>query len=154
MDLVQKMTKEAVHWNRDERVLELFQMPHEVISQNMAILRANLDERVQSGNFEQRQDGVFAASNVEVSEYVLMDTSTGPIVLDEGAKVGAYTLLRGPIYLGKKCRILEHAAIKDRVSIGHTTKIGEKLKRRWSSRSPISNTTDSLVTAISEAGST
>lgn len=119
---------EAKNWSRDDRKLELFQMPHEVISQNMSILHANLEERIQGGGYQQRQDGVFTAEDVTISDYVVLDTSPGPIVIEAGVKVGAYTLLRGPLYIGKKSRILEHAAIKDRVSIGHTTKIGGEVE--------------------------
>lgn len=125
---VQQVLQEARGWKRDERVLSLFQMPHEVIAQNMATLGPNLEERIQRGEYQQRQDGVFVGANVEISDFVVLDTGPGPIVLEDGVRVGAYTLLRGPLYLGKKCRILEHAAIKDRVSIGHTTKIGGEVE--------------------------
>ena len=34
----------------------------------------------------------------------------------------------GPAHLGQAARVIEHAAIKDAVSIGHTTKIGGEVE--------------------------
>lgn len=108
--------------------LDLLSFPHDVIAANMKVIGHNLEHRIQSGNYQQKADGVFLAAGAQLGDYVLTETQKGPIVIDEGAYVGPYTLLRGPIYVGKKCRILEHAAIKDEVSLGHTTKIGGEVE--------------------------
>ncbi len=108
--------------------LKLMAFPHEVISANMAVIRENLDYRIASGRYEQQADGVFVARDAKLGAYVLTETNQGPIVIDEQATIGPYTLLRGPIYIGPKTRILEHAAIKDAVSLGHTTKIGGEVE--------------------------
>jgi glucose-1-phosphate thymidylyltransferase len=71
---------------------------------------------------------VFVAPSATIGDYVLSDTSKGPILIDAGAEIGPYTLLRGPIYIGPKARILEHSAIKDAVSLSHTTKIGGEVE--------------------------
>ena len=49
-------------------------------------------------------------------------------MLDEGATVGPFSLLSGPAHLGKNCRVIEHAAIKHGVALGHTTKIGGEVE--------------------------
>lgn len=108
--------------------LSMVAHPHEVIAANMSIIRDNLQLRIDSQQLEQQQDGVFVGSGASIGEYVITDTSEGPIVIDEDASIGPYTLLRGPIYVGPRCRILEHAAIKDEVSLGHTTKIGGEVE--------------------------
>lgn len=128
IDAIESLLQEAGSWSRDLRKIDTFQMPHEVISKNMEILNENLEERIRVPGYTQRSDGVFVASNVEIGEYVLFETDKGPIVIEEGAKIGPYTLLRGPIHIGRKCKILEHAAIKDNVSLGHTTKIGGEVE--------------------------
>jgi UDP-N-acetylglucosamine diphosphorylase/glucosamine-1-phosphate N-acetyltransferase len=56
------------------------------------------------------------------------DTSKGPLLLDVGATIGPYCFLRGPAYLGPKAKIIEHSAIKDAVTLGHTTKIGGEVE--------------------------
>jgi UDP-N-acetylglucosamine diphosphorylase / glucose-1-phosphate thymidylyltransferase / UDP-N-acetylgalactosamine diphosphorylase / glucosamine-1-phosphate N-acetyltransferase / galactosamine-1-phosphate N-acetyltransferase len=118
----------AEQWPRLDITLPTFAVPHEVISRNMEILSGNLDYRTKMDGWTQLQDGVFVAEKVDIGNYVVFDTTNGPIVLDSGVKIGPYTLLRGPIYAGKKCRILEHAAIKDFVSLGNTTKIGGEVE--------------------------
>ncbi len=108
--------------------LSLMSYPHEVIAANMRVIRENLEYRIASGSYEQKQDGVFVAPGAKLGQFVLTETHDGPIIIDQDASVGPYTLLRGPIYIGPKARILEHAAIKDAVSLGHTTKIGGEVE--------------------------
>lgn len=111
-----------------EGSLPMVQHAHEVIAANMNIINGNLEHRIASEDFTQHADGVFMAADAKLGEYVITDTSNGPILIDRGASVGPYTLLRGPVYVGPHCRILEHAAIKDEVSLGHTTKIGGEVE--------------------------
>ncbi len=117
-------------------------VPHELIACNMACIRDSLEWRIALGtqdaenrvgtpsvsSLRQMSDGLFLSDGATVGEYVLTDTRKGPIVIDSGAQIGPYTLLRGPIYIGKKARILEHSAIKDAVSLSHTTKIGGEVE--------------------------
>jgi glucose-1-phosphate thymidylyltransferase len=106
----------------------LLTWPHDVVRSNMLAIRENLEHRLATGEYREIGDGVFAAEGALLGQYVVSDTRSGPIVLDRGASVGPYTLLTGPAYLGPKARILEHAAIKDCVSIGHTVKIGGEVE--------------------------
>lgn len=108
--------------------LDLLSYPHEVIAANMKVIGENLEHRIASAAYQQQADGVFLAPGATLGEFVLTETEHGPIVIDREASVGPYTLLRGPIYIGRGCRILEHAAIKDEVSLGHTTKIGGEVE--------------------------
>lgn len=122
--------------------LRTISVPHELIACNMNCIRDSLEWRIELGvnaaearsgtprvsELRQLADGLFLADGASVGEYVLTDTRKGPIVIDSGAQIGPYTLLRGPIYIGKKARILEHSAIKDAVSLSHTTKIGGEVE--------------------------
>jgi len=108
--------------------LPLFDYPHDVVRQNLAILESNLTHRLECGGYREIADGVFAANVASLGQYCVTDTSRGPVLLDEGATVGAYSLLRGPAYLGPKARVIEHSAIKDAVAVGHTTKIGGEIE--------------------------
>lgn len=108
--------------------LETIQWPHEVIAQQMSLLGSNLEYRLKWGEYQQVQDGLFVAPGVKLGDYLVVEAKQGPIVIERDAQIGPYTLLRGPVYMGAKCRILEHAAIKDAVSLGHTTKIGGEVE--------------------------
>jgi UDP-N-acetylglucosamine diphosphorylase/glucosamine-1-phosphate N-acetyltransferase len=108
--------------------LPLLSYPHDLVRQNMEIIGDNLSHRLESGGYQEIADGVFAAAGASLGQYCVTDTSQGPVLLDEGAAVGPYSLLRGPAYLGPKARVIEHSAIKDAVSLGHTTKIGGEVE--------------------------
>jgi UDP-N-acetylglucosamine diphosphorylase/glucosamine-1-phosphate N-acetyltransferase len=108
--------------------LPLFDYPHDVIRYNLEILGENLEHRLAHGAYKEVAGGVFAAANAKLGEYVVSDTSGGPIVLEENASIGPYCYLKGPAFLGKGARVIEHSAIKDAVSIGHTTKVGGEVE--------------------------
>ncbi|MBL8830566.1 MAG: hypothetical protein JNM18_26570 [Planctomycetaceae bacterium] len=112
-------------WNVD---LPLFEYPHDVVRHNLTAFADNIQLRIKRGSYQEIADGVFAASGAKLGQYVITDTTAGPVVLDENATIGPYTLLRGPIYIGPQGRVLEHAAIKDCVTLGHTTKIGGEVE--------------------------
>jgi UDP-N-acetylglucosamine diphosphorylase / glucose-1-phosphate thymidylyltransferase / UDP-N-acetylgalactosamine diphosphorylase / glucosamine-1-phosphate N-acetyltransferase / galactosamine-1-phosphate N-acetyltransferase len=102
--------------------------PHDLIRQNLQIMGANLEHRLRSGRFQEIADGVFTAAGAKLGQHVVADTTQGPVLLDEEASVGPHCFLRGPAYLGPKCRVTEHSAIKDCVSLGHTSKIGGEVE--------------------------
>jgi UDP-N-acetylglucosamine diphosphorylase/glucosamine-1-phosphate N-acetyltransferase len=108
--------------------LPLFQYPHDVIRHHLAIVRESLEHRVSAGGYRQTDDGVFLRQGAELGPYVVTDTRTGPIVIDEHAQIGPYTCLRGPVYIGPRSRVIEHAAIKDGTCLAHTTKIGGEVE--------------------------
>ena len=111
-----------------EHRLPLFVYPHDVIRSNMEILTANLEYRIAHGRYTEILPGVFAEPGAMVGQHVVTETKAGPIVLDENATVGPFCYLRGPAFLGRGAKLIEHAAIKDGVSAGHTTKIGGEVE--------------------------
>lgn len=122
------LLQSASSFNKVDLKFEILRWPHEVIAHHMTLLGRNLEYRLRQGGFEQLQDGLFVAPGVKLGDYLVIDAKAGPIVIDRDAQVGPYTLLRGPVYMGPKCKVLEHAAIKDAVALGHTTKIGGEVE--------------------------
>lgn len=108
--------------------LPLFEYPHDVIRYQTLTLADNLEQRIRRGKYQQLSDGVFLAEGATLGEYVVSDTREGPIVLEQNATVGPFSYLSGPAYLGRNSRVLEHAAIKDAVSLEHTTKVGGEVE--------------------------
>ena len=125
---ISDLLQSASSFTKIDLKLEVLRWPHEVIAHHMTLLGSNLEYRIKHGGYEQVQDGLFVAPGVKLGDYLVIDAKSGPIVIDRDAQVGPYTLLRGPVYMGPKCKILEHAAIKDAVSLGHTTKIGGEVE--------------------------
>ena len=108
--------------------LPLLEYPHDLIYHNQQTLTENLEYRLKKGNYQELADGVFAADNAKVSNYFVSDTRHGPILLENRARVGPFAYISGPVHIGARTRVIEHAAIKDFVTIGHTAKIGGEVE--------------------------
>ena len=108
--------------------LPAFGWPHEVVAWHMTEMPTAMQWRLARGGYTETADGVFVADGVSIGRYAAVDTSDGPILLDENVKVGPFCLLSGPVYAGRGTRIIEHAALKDGVSLGHTVKIGGEVE--------------------------
>ncbi|MBP87427.1 MAG: glucose-1-phosphate thymidylyltransferase [Planctomycetaceae bacterium] len=111
-----------------EHKLPLFRYPHDIVRYNMEILSENLEFRLANGTYEEVADGVFVGDNARLHPNVVTDTSSGPLILEPNASIGPFCYLKGPAYLGHGAKVIEHAAVKDGVSIGHTTKIGGEVE--------------------------
>lgn len=121
-------TSSTLNLPRLEINLKTLRYPHDVVRANMESIRENLEFRIAAGGYREIQDGVFAAEGAKLGAHIVTQSADGPIVLDEKASIGPFCLLRGPLYIGKGTRVIEHAAIKDAVSIGHTCKIGGEVE--------------------------
>jgi UDP-N-acetylglucosamine diphosphorylase/glucosamine-1-phosphate N-acetyltransferase len=119
---------DGLHLPPLEIELPLLEYPHELIRWNMRILGENLADRISHGEYREIANGVFAAPGAELGQYCVTDTANGPIVLEQDAVVGPFCYLKGPVHVGARCRVIEHAAIKDFVTLGHTCKIGGEVE--------------------------
>ena len=119
---------EGLHLASLEMELPLLEYPHELIRWNMQILEENLADRISRGDYREIADGVFAAPGAGLGQYCVTDAANGPVVLEQDAVVGPFCYLSGPVHVGARCRVIEHAAIKDFVTLGHTCKIGGEVE--------------------------
>ncbi|MCH2181038.1 MAG: glucose-1-phosphate thymidylyltransferase [Mariniblastus sp.] len=110
------------------RVVELYQFPHDVIRANLEHFSQNIDFRIQDDSYREVADQVFLAAGVEMHSSVVADTRKGPVVIDRDTRIGPFSFLRGPVYVGPGCRVSEHAAVKDSTAISHTSKIGGEVE--------------------------
>ncbi len=108
--------------------LQLIDFPHQLIQYNQDTLTDNLVYRLRTGSYEELADGVFGAPSARLGAHMVTDTRTGPIVLEAHSRIGPFAYLAGPAHIGAHTRVIEHAAIKDYVSIGHTAKIGGEVE--------------------------
>lgn len=108
--------------------LPLLEFPHDIIRHHLVTLADNLAHRIAHGHYAQQADGVFLAPGATLGQYCVTDTRRGPIVIESGASIGPYCLLSGPVHVGHDARVIEQAALKDGVAIGHTTKIGGEVE--------------------------
>jgi len=108
--------------------LPLIRYPHDVIRYHLEITNESLEYRIANGDYKEIADGVFAARGATLGEFVVTDTGDGPIVLEEDSAVSPHCYVSGPALLGRKCKVKEHAAVKESVVLGHTTKIGGEIE--------------------------
>jgi glucose-1-phosphate thymidylyltransferase len=109
-----------------EEKFYLLTRPYEIIKFNMAIITDNLERLIET--FHRYDRDVYVGNNVRLSHWVGIDTSEGPIIIDDNAFVDTFVHLRGPLYIGKNSRINEHSIIKDRCSVGNTVKMGGEIE--------------------------
>ena len=119
---------EDLHLDRLEADIPMLSYAHDMIHYQTSIFNDNINERLRTGNYKEISDGVFAADNVKIGQYLVTDTSHGPIVIESGASIGPFCYLHGPVYIGRKSRVIEYAMLKEHVTVGHTTKIGGEVE--------------------------
>lgn len=73
------------------------------------------------------REGVLVHKTARVADYVAFRTEGGPVVVDEGAKIGEFALIEGPAYIGRNARI-DQAKIRPGVSIGEACRIGGEVE--------------------------
>jgi len=71
---------------------------------------------------------VWIAEEVTLGPGVVLDASTGPIVLDKGARVMPNAVLCGPLYLGKNSLVKIGAKLYGGTSIGPVCKVGGEIE--------------------------
>lgn len=108
--------------------IDVFRWPHDVIKHHMREMPDAMSWRLGHGDYRESSDGVFVRQGAQLGKYPVVDTSEGPILLEENVKVGPFCYLSGPVYAGAGARVIEHAALKDGVSLGHTVKIGGEVE--------------------------
>lgn len=108
--------------------IPVLQYPHDLVRQNLEQFSGNLEHRLATGNYREIAEGVFVTGEVSISDFVVTNTRSGPILIEDGTVIGPFCFLRGPLYIGAGSRVNEYSAIKDSVSIGHTCKIGGEVE--------------------------
>ena len=111
-----------------ELQLEAFRWPHDVVAHHMKEMSSAMNWRLDHGEYRETADGVFVRDGAQIGDYAVIDTSEGPILLEDNVRVGPFCFLSGPVFAGAGTRVIEHAALKDGVSLGHTVKIGGEVE--------------------------
>jgi len=71
---------------------------------------------------------VWIGEEVKIKPGVVIDASSGPVVIDEGALLMPNCVITGPVYIGKKSVIKAGATIYENTSIGPMCKIGGEME--------------------------
>ena len=107
--------------------LPLINYPHDLVAAHLELTRDNLLHRIETGNYQEIADHVFAAPGTKLPENVVFETGCGPVVIEAEVRFGAFSVVQGPVYLGANVKVAPHALLKGPVSIGHTCKVGGEI---------------------------
>ncbi len=132
-------------WLRENKIralpagdsLSLMEYPHDVIRYHERNLNDNLAWRIDRLKFPEVAEGVFVAPDVSLPQYWSCRTTDGPILIESGCNIGPFTVLDGPVHVGKNSRLSEFATLKHFVTLGHTSKLGGEVE--FSIMEPYSN---------------
>jgi len=119
---------EDLNLNRIEAEIPMLSYAHDLVRFQEIIFNDNIEDRLRTGKYKEISDGVFAAENVKIGQYLVTDTSDGPIVIESDASIGPFCYLHGPVYIGRKSRVIEYAMLKECVTVCHTAKIGGEVE--------------------------
>lgn len=73
-------------------------------------------------------NNVYIAPGATVKPGVVLDAESGPIFIDEGAKIFPQAVIEGPTYIGKNTAIKIAAKIYEGTSIGEVCKVGGEVE--------------------------
>ena len=85
-----------------------------------------LSNSISDTNLTIGDGSIFLAPNVKM-EGVTLNTTDGPIFIDEGATIMEGSLLRGPLYVGKNSVIKMGTKVYANCSIGSSVKVGGEI---------------------------
>lgn len=63
-------------------------------------------------NFISPNDNVFVDKTSKIQQFVSLQSDKGPIIIDRGALIKPFSVLEGPVYIGKNT-VIENAVIRD-----------------------------------------
>jgi len=72
-------------------------------------------------------DGVVYGSNVRIEEPVAFDTSRGPVLIADDARIEAFSRIEGPAYIGRGS-VVHSARINSHVYIGEMCRVGGEVE--------------------------
>lgn len=108
--------------------LEFYRHSHEVIRGLPQVLGDMLKARIAQAECREVADGVFVAAGSNWPTCIAADTQAGPIVIEAGVRWGAFCSLVGPLWIGPKARICDHAVLRGPLSIGVGAKVGGEIE--------------------------
>lgn len=117
----------------DARMVEY---PWDLVRYNNELLKEDFDSywsRVKAENLEERiavvgeKDLLYISKSANIHPFVVFDTSAGPIMIDESARVYPFSRIEGPCYVGKNSWIVR-GNIREDTSIGPFCRVGGEVE--------------------------
>ncbi len=121
----------APHEQVDGHMIEY---PWDIVSNSARFLETDTLDHVIGANGQVHPTAVLIDEaliaideSATVGPYVVLDASSGPITIDQGAKIQAHSIIEGPAHIGPNSIINPHTRIHGGTSIGPVCKIGGEI---------------------------
>lgn len=72
-------------------------------------------------------DQVHLAEHVQIDPFVVIDTTHGPVWIDDGVRIQAFTRIEGPCFIGRETQLFR-ANIREGCSIGPVCRVGGEVE--------------------------
>lgn len=129
-DLIRKNSMTVV----DMQTAKLLSFPWQIIEESARVIEDDFNKLALRGQGEETivfpgvhmvgEENIVIGEASVVKPGVVLDASTGPIVIGDGTMIMANATLSGPVYIGRQCLIRAGAKILEGTSIGDVCKIG------------------------------
>jgi len=74
------------------------------------------------------ENRIRVAPGAKVHPFVVLDTTRGPIILDESSEIFPFSRIEGPMYLGRNSQIMGASRIREGTSIGPVCRVGGEVE--------------------------
>lgn len=91
--------------------------------------KINFADKIESSVNIINKQNVFAGKNVTVKPGVVLDASSGPIIISDAVFIYPNAVIEGPCFIGESSKIKSAATIYENVSIGKVCKIGGEVEQ-------------------------
>ncbi len=102
--------------------------PWDLIYKNPKEIENDLKILQSLKKYKTLRKNVFVGKNVKIEQNVVMDSSSGPIIIDDDAIIMANSVIYGPAYIGKKTIIKALSKIYGGTTIGPFCKVGGEIE--------------------------
>ncbi|TYB31697.1 MAG: hypothetical protein FXF47_03615 [Candidatus Mcinerneyibacterium aminivorans] len=100
----------------------------DMIKKDLRFLDLGINEFVDKNiNIVGSKNKLYTGKNVKIYPGNVIDTTNGPVIIDEGTTVRSFSLIEGPAYIGKNCTI-DDAKIRSDTYIGDVCKISGEIE--------------------------
>lgn len=113
---------------------ELVSAPWDLIHHNPDELRRYAGERARrdlpsmNGVHLVNESAVHIEPNAVIKPGVVLDAESGPIIIDESARISPHVTIQGPAYIGRHTLVQPGAVIREATSIGAWCKVGGEIE--------------------------
>ncbi len=99
----------------------------DVIEYNAALISQDARLYLRNNNYVSPGPDIFIHKTAKIDQYVSLNSEQGPIVIDENTHIRPFSILDGPVYIGRNS-LLDSAMIRSGTSIRDHCRIGGEVE--------------------------